>query len=186
LPATGIVFNIAKALAIVLVLTTPIAGVSTPALAQSPYPHKPIRLIVGFPPGGGIDFTARAIQPAPIEALKQQVLIDYKPGAGGLLAATEVMRAAPDGYTVLLANTGPFAIAPHLQAKKPTAGFPPEVMKKLGEALATVLAQAEVKARFAAAGSDVRERSSTDFAQYVAAENDKWANVIRKGNIRLD
>jgi tripartite-type tricarboxylate transporter receptor subunit TctC len=59
-------------------------------------------------------------------------------------------------------------------------------MKKLGEALATVLAQAEVKARFAAAGSDVREQSSTNFAQYVAAENDKWANVIRKGNIRLD
>jgi tripartite-type tricarboxylate transporter receptor subunit TctC len=92
-----IVFNIAKALAIVLVLTSIIAGVSTPALAQSSYPSKPIRLIVGFPPGGGIDFTARTIQPALTEALKQQVPIDYKPGAGSLLAATEVMRAAPDG-----------------------------------------------------------------------------------------
>jgi tripartite-type tricarboxylate transporter receptor subunit TctC len=53
------------------------------------------------------------------EALKQQIVVDYKPGAGGMLAATELTRAAPDGYTILLANTGPFAIAPYLQRKMP-------------------------------------------------------------------
>ena len=52
------------------------------------------------------------------ELLKQQIVVDYKPGAGGLLAAGELTRAAPDGYTLLLANTGPFAIAPWLQQKK--------------------------------------------------------------------
>ncbi|MGE8319920.1 MAG: Bug family tripartite tricarboxylate transporter substrate binding protein [Comamonas sp.] len=96
-------------------------GLAGTALAQPPaYPAaKPIRLIIGFPPGGGIDFTARTVQQPLQEALKQQIVVDYKPGAGGMLAATELSRAAPDGYTLMLANTGPFAIAPHLQAKQP-------------------------------------------------------------------
>ena len=95
------------------------AWLPTAARAQGAYPNKPIRLIVGFPPGGGIDFTARSIQPALEAALGQPIVIDYRPGVGGVLAATELTRAAPDGYTLLVANTGPFAIAPHLQAKKP-------------------------------------------------------------------
>lgn len=95
--------------------TLAIAGA---ACAQA-YPSKPIRLIVGFPPGGGIDFAARTVQVPLQEALKQQIVVDYKPGAGGMLAAGELSRAAPDGYTLLLANTGPFAIAPYLQAKMP-------------------------------------------------------------------
>ena len=88
------------------------------ALAQA-YPSKPIRLIVGYPPGGGIDFAARTVQVPLQELLKQQIVVDYKPGAGGMLAAAELTRAAPDGYTLLLANTGPFAIAPYLQQKLP-------------------------------------------------------------------
>lgn len=95
-----------------------LAAFTSLAGAQA-YPNKPIRLIVGYPPGGGIDFAARTIQQPLQEALKQQVVIDYKPGAGGMLAAGELTRAAPDGYTLLLANTGPFAIAPYLQAKMP-------------------------------------------------------------------
>jgi tripartite-type tricarboxylate transporter receptor subunit TctC len=87
--------------------------------AQATWPSKPIKLIVGFTPGGGIDFTARTIQNGLETALGQPVVIDYKPGAGGVIAATELTRAAPDGYTLLVANTGPFAIAPYLQAKPP-------------------------------------------------------------------
>lgn len=88
------------------------------SLAQA-WPARPIRLVVGFPAGGGIDFTARTLQPALEAALGQPVVVDYKPGAGGVLAATELSRAAPDGYTLLVANTGPFAIAPYLQARRP-------------------------------------------------------------------
>ena len=89
------------------------------AMAQAWPAAKPIRLVVGYPPGGGIDFSARTIQAPLQEALKQQIVVDYKPGAGGLLAAGELVRAQPDGYTILLANTGPFAIAPYLQRKLP-------------------------------------------------------------------
>ena len=89
------------------------------APAQAAYPIKPIKLIVGFPPGGGIDFSARTIQSGLEAGLGQPVVIDYKPGAGGVVAATDLTRTAPDGYTLLIANTGPFAIAPYLQAKMP-------------------------------------------------------------------
>ena len=95
-------------------------SIAAPGLrAQGAWPTRPLRLVVGFPPGGGIDFTARAVQPGLEAALGQPVVIDYKPGAGGVLAATELTRAAPDGYTVLIANVGPFAIAPYVQSKKP-------------------------------------------------------------------
>lgn len=86
--------------------------------AQS-FPSRPIRLIVGFPPGGGIDFTARLIAQGMSEGLGQQVVVENKPGAAGVIAATEVARAAPDGYTLILANIGPFALAPSMMAKPP-------------------------------------------------------------------
>jgi tripartite-type tricarboxylate transporter receptor subunit TctC len=102
-----------------LIAAVLLASASTLVIAQAWPSAKPIRLIVGYPPGGGIDFAARTVQVPLQEALKQQIVVDYKPGAGGLLAAGELTRAAPDGYTLLLANTGPFAIAPWLQQKLP-------------------------------------------------------------------
>jgi tripartite-type tricarboxylate transporter receptor subunit TctC len=99
----------------------PINSASAQNTQSTGYPTKNIRLIVGFPPGGGIDFAARTIQAPLQEALKTQLIIDYKTGAGGVIAAAELTRAPADGYTLLLANTGPFAIAPYTQAKKPYA-----------------------------------------------------------------
>jgi tripartite-type tricarboxylate transporter receptor subunit TctC len=99
-------------------IATIAGGLTLNSFAQT-YPSKTIKLIVGFPPGGGIDFTARTIQPGLETALKQTVIIEYKAGAGGVIAAGELLKAAPDGYTLLIANTGPFAIAPYLQAKRP-------------------------------------------------------------------
>ena len=89
-----------------------------PVMAQA-WPNKPIKLVVGFPPGGGIDIVARNLQPGLQEALGQPVIVEYKPGAGGVLAAGELMRAAPDGYTILVANLGPFVLAPNMVAKRP-------------------------------------------------------------------
>ncbi|MBL8330635.1 MAG: tripartite tricarboxylate transporter substrate binding protein [Rubrivivax sp.] len=302
--------------------------------AQAGWPARPIKLIVGFPPGGGIDFTARAIQPGLEAALGQPVVIEYKPGAGGVLAATELARAAPDGYTLLIANTGPFAIAPYLQARQPydplkafsfigqiaesgyiaatradhpardlkgfvewakaqagkanfasggigssthlngellnsvaglellhvpykgsapavqdliggqthllidagtvllpqvkggrlkalavtgarrdvnlpdvltvreqgfagmeaagfqglvgPAGMPRDIVDRLAAELGKVLARAEVKSRFAEAGSEVMPRGAPEFAAFIKAESDKWSGVIRQRKLQLD
>jgi tripartite-type tricarboxylate transporter receptor subunit TctC len=89
------------------------------AQAQAGWPTQPVRIVVPFGPGGGTDVTIRQLAPRMSEFLGQPLVIEYKPGAGGVLAATELTRAAPDGYTLLVANTGPFAIAPYLQARQP-------------------------------------------------------------------
>ena len=77
------------------------------------YPDRPIRIVNGFAAGGGADLLLRAIQPKVIELLGQQVIVDYKTGAGGNLAMETVARAAPDGYTLLLGTPG-LAIKPSL------------------------------------------------------------------------
>jgi len=304
------------------------------ALRAQAYPSRPIRLLVGFPPGGNIDLAARTIQPALEAALGQPVVIDNKPGVGGVLAAGELSRAAPDGYTLLIANTGPFAIAPYLQPKMPydplkqfsyigqiaegsyiaatridhpakdlkqfvewakanpklanyasggngssthmngellnhvtgldllhvpykgsapavqdliggqaqllidaggvllpqikggklkalavtgakrdpnlpdvptareqgltgmestgfqglvaPAGLPKPVLDRLAAELAKVLAMPDVKAKFAAVGSEVHARGPAEFAAFVKADNEKWGALIKKRNIKLD
>ena len=317
-----------------LIAAVLLASASTLVIAQAWPSAKPIRLIVGYPPGGGIDFAARTVQVPLQEALKQQIVVDYKPGAGGLLAAGELTRAAPDGYTLLLANTGPFAIAPWLQQKLPydpvrqftyigqisqgsyiaatrldhpakdlkewvawaranagkvnfasggagtsthlngelmnqatgldvthvpykgsapavqdliggqtqllidagsvllpqikggklkalavtgpkrdpqlpdvptvrelglgamesvgfqglvgPAGLPRDLVDRIAAELARVLAQAEVKAKFAGVGAEVHSLGPTEFATFVKAENEKWAKLIRERKLQLD
>jgi tripartite-type tricarboxylate transporter receptor subunit TctC len=89
-----------------------------PAIAQT-YPAKPIRIIVHFPPGGPTDLVARAVGQKLNEAWGQQVIIDNRPGAGGILGVDLVVRAAPDGYTLLLGTGGSMAITPALGTKAP-------------------------------------------------------------------
>ncbi|MBI4206862.1 MAG: tripartite tricarboxylate transporter substrate binding protein [Betaproteobacteria bacterium] len=83
------------------------------------YPSKPVRMLVGFPPGGPTDITARIAAEHLSSALRQQVIVDNRPGAGGTLAATLLASAAPDGYTVSLCANGEMAIAPNLRDTLP-------------------------------------------------------------------
>ncbi|HEX2650079.1 MAG TPA: tripartite tricarboxylate transporter substrate binding protein [Burkholderiales bacterium] len=82
------------------------------ALGQ--YPSRPITTLVGFAPGGGTDTVSRIIAKTLGEQLGQQVLTDNKAGAGGNIATDLVVKAAPDGYTIYLANVGAIAVNPHL------------------------------------------------------------------------
>lgn len=83
------------------------------------YPTKPIRVVMGFPAGGPLDQHARLLTDRLQAQLGQPILIDYKGGAGGTLGAQDVMRAAPDGHTLMLANTGVMVINPALYTKLP-------------------------------------------------------------------
>jgi tripartite-type tricarboxylate transporter receptor subunit TctC len=89
-------------------------GAST-GLAQS-YPSKPIRIVVGFTPGGGVDINARLLAPKLAEDFGQQVIVENRPGAGTNIANELVARAAPDGYTLLI-NTAAVAINMSLYKK---------------------------------------------------------------------
>jgi tripartite-type tricarboxylate transporter receptor subunit TctC len=88
------------------------------AWAQS-YPAKPIRLVVGFPPGGGNDIIARLVGAKMQEGWGQAVVIDNKPGANSIIAAEFVAKSAPDGYTLLVNATGGMSVNPVLYAKLP-------------------------------------------------------------------
>lgn len=83
------------------------------------YPVKPIRLVVPQPPGGGNDTIARLISQKLSAALKQQFTVDNRAGAGGLIGADIVAKAAPDGYTLLLANVAGMVIVPNIQKSMP-------------------------------------------------------------------
>jgi tripartite-type tricarboxylate transporter receptor subunit TctC len=87
------------------------------------YPNRPITLIVPYPPGGGVDAMARVVGQKLSEALKQQVVVDNRGGAGGTLGTRAVAKAAPDGYTLLLGHTGTISINPSLYGAN--AGYDP-------------------------------------------------------------
>jgi tripartite-type tricarboxylate transporter receptor subunit TctC len=91
------------------------------AVAQ-PYPSKPVRLVVGFPPGGAADFVARALQEPLGRALGQPIVVDNRPGAGSSIAAEHAAKSPPDGYTVLIASLSSILVNPLIT---PKAGFQP-------------------------------------------------------------
>ena len=93
------------------------AAVALPALAA--FPDKPIKVVVGFPAGGPLDQHARLLADKLQAVLGQPIIVDYKPGAGGSVGAESVAKSAPDGYTLMLANTGVSVINGALYSKLP-------------------------------------------------------------------
>ncbi|NDY83764.1 tripartite tricarboxylate transporter substrate binding protein [Orrella sp. NBD-18] len=83
------------------------------------FPKQPIKLIVPWAPGGNVDITARAVAPAMSEILGQQVVVENKPGAGGFIGTTGVVRSPPDGYTLMLGSSGSISVGPALARKPP-------------------------------------------------------------------
>ena len=136
-----------------------LAWLATNAHAQQhagDYPHKPIRIIVGFTPGGGPDITARFIAQKLTEAWKQQVIVDNRPGAGGTVGANLVANANPDGYTLLSVSPA-HAVAAAIYArlpydtKKDIAGITQTAVSKYVLVAAPALGAKTLKEFFAAA-----------------------------------
>jgi len=95
----------------------PLAAI--PPVAAQSYPAKPVRMVVGFPPGGGTDILARIVAQKLSDAWGQQVLVENRPGASATIGANAVAKAAPDGYTLSMGQLTPNAIAPALYPKLP-------------------------------------------------------------------
>ena len=94
-----------------------ISIVAAAGAAAQQYPSRTIRLIVGFPPGGGTDIIARMLGQKLTESWGQQVIVDNRPGATGMIGANAVAKSAPDGYTLLMGHVNSQAIAPTATAK---------------------------------------------------------------------
>ena len=96
------------------------AGAVSPAFAQNSYPDHPIRIIVGYAAGGGVDSVARVLSEPMKAELKQPVIVENRTGASAMIASNAVAKAAPDGYTLLMAASGEVAINQHLFKDKMT------------------------------------------------------------------
>ena len=91
---------------------------ATSAFAQGTYPSAPVRILVPFPPGGAVDIVARTLGDELGRRWGQSIIIDNRPGAGGVIASQALVKSPPDGYTLILVATG-HAINPHFHAKLP-------------------------------------------------------------------
>ena len=107
--ATGISLALGSALFFLL-------GAAAPAQDAGNYPNRPVMMIVPFAPGGASDFVARIIQHGVSEILGQQMVVDNRPGAAGMIGTESAARAAPDGYTTFLGNIGTLSINPGVYA----------------------------------------------------------------------
>ena len=96
------------------------AAATLPAVAQAQgrYPERPIRLIVPFPPGGGVDLTARLMAEPLAKELGQTIIVENKGGAGGLIGVEAMSRSAPDGYTLAVTGVSSMSAGPHLRGDK--------------------------------------------------------------------
>jgi len=125
-----------------LILATP------PAYPQSDYPNRPIRILVGFAPGGGNDIFARLVGAKVSEILGQPVVIENKPGGSGRLAAEFAARQAPDGYTLMVAPSGAMSVAAAIYpdlAYRPLESFVPLAMTAIYPLIVTVSANHPAK-----------------------------------------
>jgi tripartite-type tricarboxylate transporter receptor subunit TctC len=102
---------------VVTLLLSVVAAASLPPVQAAQWPERPIRLVVGFPPGGSGDFIARNLGEEMRQLLGQQIIVDNRPGAGSNIASEIVVRANPDGYTILLGGSFTHAVNPTLYKK---------------------------------------------------------------------
>lgn len=92
---------------------------SAASAATQDYPQKPIRWVVPWPPGGGVDIATRAMSPALGEVLEQNLIVDNRPGASGMIGTAFAAKAPPDGYTIITGAAGPNALVPQLNPNAP-------------------------------------------------------------------
>jgi tripartite-type tricarboxylate transporter receptor subunit TctC len=95
------------------------SGAAGAQTAAPPYPVKPVRVVVPFPPGAGVDIVTRSVSPKLGELLGQQLIVDNRAGAGGILGAELAAKAQPDGYTLLMATAGILTVIPNMNSKTP-------------------------------------------------------------------
>src|SRR3970040_333156 len=87
-------------------------AVRAPSAPAQEYPAKPVRIIIGFPPGGATDLVSRLMAPKYTGLLKQQFIVDNRPGANGVIGSDLAAKAAPDGYVIHLATIGSLGLSP--------------------------------------------------------------------------
>lgn len=195
-----------------------------------PYPARPVKLVVGFAPGGAADFVSRTLQDPLSRELGQQIIVENRPGAGSSIAAEYVAKSAPDGYTMLIASPSSILVNPIISPKagfdarrdlapvgKVTssplvpgvagmaeaglpeyeisfwygfffpAGTPKELVRKMFDATAAVLALAAVGKALEKEGTETAgSKSPEDFAAFLAEDAKLWSRLVKDSGAKAD
>ncbi len=167
----------------------PLAVSELPAWSQSVFPDKPVRVVVPFAAGNTLDTALRQVAEIFKQNTGQPLLVDARPGGSGIVAAQAVMQAAPDGYTLLLANTSMFTINPHTFSKlpyDPEKNFKP-VTNFLGAAMVMAV-HASVPANNVAefVAWTKANPGKVSFASFTAGNSSHFAGVILNQRAGLD
>ncbi len=119
-----------------LALVLGVLALSAPALAQTDWPTRPVRVVIPYPPGSGTDFIVRALAERLSRQLGQQFVVEHRSGAAGALGAEAVARSVPDGYTIMMTPQAPIIVAPNLRklAYDPQKDF--IAVSRMGEVIA--------------------------------------------------
>ena len=192
----------------VTVLTVLLLGGVPFAGAASNYPDKPIRLVVPFAAGGVSDIIGRSLAQKMSELLGQNVIVDNRGGAGGMLGTNIVAKGTPDGYSIVLSSVATQCIAPNLLKKiLPNvttfreAGFPevalhfwialhgpadvpPAIVQKLNQTLLKALASNALRERFANVGAEPYFSSPQELAVTTRNDYERLAKVIKAAGIQ--
>src|SRR5438105_3913632 len=180
------------------------------ARAQPSWPSHTVRIIATSPPGGSVDFLSRALAEDFNKTFGGPFVVESRPGANGNIGVDLVVKAPPDGHMLFVAPPGPFAINAHLMSFMPfnpatdvapvaMLGIAPLLLvvhpsvpaKDLRELLAWLRgegahAHAEVARRMANLGIEARPMTPEQFAEFVRAENGKWADIIRRSGAKVE
>src|SRR5919204_6337278 len=162
----------------ILLLVFAVAG--TAAAAQDKYPSKPIKVVVPFGPGSATDIVMRIVGEHMRPLLGQAVVIENKPGAGGIIAIEEMARARPDGYTLQVGNPGTNVLTPIIYKKKLKVDYDKEVVM--------VTRLGEVPLVLAATAKDFPPKTYAEFIAYAKANPGKvrYASVGIGSNNHYD
>lgn len=162
----------AAALRIIAVAAVVLAAATTPLRAIAEYPDRPVKILVPYQAGGVTDFVARLVAQKLAEEFKQPVIVENRPGAGGMIAVTAVARAAPDGYTILVDAPG-VVLNPSLYRK---ISYDPKDRQPVAQLMTSPFV--------IVANPNVPIRSVTEIAEY-ARKNASKFNVATAGNSTL-
>ncbi len=167
----------------------PLLAASQRSWGQSVFPDKPVRVVVPFAPGNTLDTALRQVAEVFKQNTGQALVVEAKPGGSGIIAAQSVMQAAPDGYTLLLANTSMFTINPHTFAKlpyDPEKNFKP-VTNFLGAALVMAVHASVPANNVVEFVAWVKANpGKTSFASFTAGNSSHFAGVILNQRAGLD
>ena len=146
-----------------------------PAVAQDGYPTRQITIVVPFAPGGSVDFIGRILAQKLSERLGRPVIVENQPGAGSATGALAVSKAAPDGYTLLLAPSGTFAINPTLYKQlsyDPAKDLVPVALVVRDPLLLVVNPTLPVVSP-----------SPQELAAFVTTETGRWGEIVREAGL---